>query len=130
MRDGTLVAQLVPFVEDHAPKRKLGWAAGQVRETPGWEKALTAEEVAAFLGASAWVAHLKMQILPIEAAHAYAVYGLPMLHKDPFDRILIAQALVEDLVLVTSDEDIQRSPQSPTLRSGPFSLPGIHVQKR
>jgi PIN domain nuclease of toxin-antitoxin system len=56
----------------------------------------------------AWVAHMNMQVLPVEAAHAYAVYGLPMLHKDPFDRMLIAQAVAEGLVLVTNDEEIRR----------------------
>jgi PIN domain nuclease of toxin-antitoxin system len=56
----------------------------------------------------AWVQHMNLQVLPIQAEHAYAVYGLPALHKDPFDRMLIAQALVEDLVLVTNDEDVQR----------------------
>jgi PIN domain nuclease of toxin-antitoxin system len=55
-----------------------------------------------------WVARMNMQVLPLEAAHAYAIYGLPMLHKDPFDRMLIAQAIVEDLVLVSNDEDIHR----------------------
>jgi PIN domain nuclease of toxin-antitoxin system len=55
-----------------------------------------------------WITALNARMLPLEAAHAYAVYGLPMLHKDPFDRMLIAQAVVEDLVLVTSDEHIQR----------------------
>ena len=55
-----------------------------------------------------WVAHMNMRVLTLNAAHAYAVYGLPMLHKDPFDRMLIAQAMVEDLVLVTSDENIHR----------------------
>ena len=57
---------------------------------------------------SEWVAKLNARVLPLEAAHAYEVYNLPLLHKDPFDRMLIAQALVEDLVLVTNDEDIHR----------------------
>ena len=56
----------------------------------------------------AWVATLSARVLSVEAAHAYAVYGLPMLHRDPFDRMLIAQAMVEDLVLVTNDESIHR----------------------
>jgi len=43
------------------------------------------------------------QILPITAAHAVAVDNLPPLHTDPFDRILIAQALTEPLRLVTHD---------------------------
>jgi PIN domain nuclease of toxin-antitoxin system len=55
-----------------------------------------------------WVARMNMQVLSLEAAHVYAVYGLPMLHKDPFDRMLIVQAIAEGLVLVTKDEDIHR----------------------
>ena len=42
--------------------------------------------------------------LPIRAVHAAAVCKLPDLHRDPFDRMLVAQALVEPLVLVTNDE--------------------------
>jgi PIN domain nuclease of toxin-antitoxin system len=41
--------------------------------------------------------------LPITAAHAAAVAGLPPLHRDPFDRMLVAQALVEGLGLLTAD---------------------------
>jgi len=41
--------------------------------------------------------------LPITGAHALAVADLPPLHKDPFDRILIAQALVEGVTLLTAD---------------------------
>jgi PIN domain nuclease of toxin-antitoxin system len=51
---------------------------------------------------------LGARVLPLDATHAYAAYGLPMLHKDPFDRMLIAQAVAEDLTLVTCDETIQR----------------------
>ena len=41
--------------------------------------------------------------LAVSSAHAVAVDGLAALHKDPFDRILIAQALVEGITLVTAD---------------------------
>ena len=41
--------------------------------------------------------------LPITSAHAVFVESLPPLHKDPFDRILVAQATVEGIVLLTSD---------------------------
>jgi prevent-host-death family protein len=50
MRDGKPVAKLVPFFEQPAPKRKLGWAAGLVVETDGWEKAMNDEEVEELLG--------------------------------------------------------------------------------
>lgn len=41
--------------------------------------------------------------LPVSSEHAIAVDDLPPLHKDPFDRILVAQAQVESLVLITAD---------------------------
>jgi PIN domain nuclease of toxin-antitoxin system len=41
--------------------------------------------------------------LPIDQAHALQVSTLPMHHRDPFDRILIAQAQLEDLPILTSD---------------------------
>ena len=41
--------------------------------------------------------------LPITSEHAVALDGLPALHKDPFDRILVAQATVEGLTLLTTD---------------------------
>jgi PIN domain nuclease of toxin-antitoxin system len=43
------------------------------------------------------------RVLPIRASHITALAALPMLHKDPFDRILIAQAKAERLGLVTND---------------------------
>lgn len=46
------------------------------------------------------------QILPIEAAHAAAVESLPAHHHDPFDRILVAQALSEPMRLITHDAKV------------------------
>jgi len=46
--------------------------------------------------------------LPITHRHATKVYDLPSLHNDPFDRMLIAQALVEGLTLISSDEMFKR----------------------
>ena len=43
------------------------------------------------------------QELAILARHTFAVVHLPHLHKDPFDRLLLAQAMREDLTLVTAD---------------------------
>jgi PIN domain nuclease of toxin-antitoxin system len=48
------------------------------------------------------------QELPISSSHAFGVAALPPIHKDPFDRILIAQAISEDMTLLTSDETIAR----------------------
>ncbi len=43
-------------------------------------------------------------MLAVSERHAEAVATLPRLHKDPFDHMLLAQALVEDLTLVTHDD--------------------------
>ena len=46
------------------------------------------------------------QELPIEAEHGLAVQHLPWLHRDPFDRLLVAQALQEHLRLLTTDKTL------------------------
>lgn len=46
--------------------------------------------------------------LPIGFAHALAAGRLPMIHRDPFDRMLVAQASCEDLTLVTRDPFCQK----------------------
>lgn len=48
--------------------------------------------------------------LPVMAAHAAAVRALPDLHRDPFDRLLLAQAVVEGMELVTTDAALARYP--------------------
>jgi len=42
--------------------------------------------------------------LPVTGAHAERLFSLPAVHKDPFDRMLVAQSLTEPLVLLTNDE--------------------------
>ena len=54
--------------------------------------------------------------LPITGRHAAAVQALPELHKDPFDRMLIAQAMVEGVTLLTADRAILAYPGP--IRSG------------
>lgn len=54
-----------------------------------------------------------LRVLPVEWAHAAGVDQLPLHHRDPFDRLLVAQARAEHLALVTGD--------------AVFSLYGVHV---
>lgn len=58
--------------------------------------------------ALAWFRESGYRILPVEAEHALAVETLPAHHQDPFDRILLAQALVEPLRLMTHDRVVAR----------------------
>jgi PIN domain nuclease of toxin-antitoxin system len=50
------------------------------------------------------------RVLAVEEAHVLADFGLPRYHRDPFDRMLIAQAQVEGLPFITCDKQIQKYP--------------------
>lgn len=50
--------------------------------------------------------------LPINAKHAQFIETLPQYHDDPFDRMLISQAIVDDLVLITRDARIRQYAKS------------------
>jgi PIN domain nuclease of toxin-antitoxin system len=50
--------------------------------------------------------------LAVTGAHVTALAGLPPIHKDPFDRMLVAQAIVEGFTLLTSDPTVAKYPGS------------------
>lgn len=50
------------------------------------------------------------KILPIHIEHTLGIKDLPLYHKDPFDRILVAQAQAENFTLITSDQKIWKYP--------------------
>lgn len=56
--------------------------------------------------------HFGFKELPITVGHTLALSGLPAYHADPFDRILIAQAQIEGLTLVSVDVEIGKYPVS------------------
>jgi PIN domain nuclease of toxin-antitoxin system len=45
-------------------------------------------------------------IMPIEISHLTVLKELPMIHRDPFDRLLVATALAEEMRLITADKNI------------------------
>ncbi|MGI8638337.1 MAG: type II toxin-antitoxin system VapC family toxin [Pyrinomonadaceae bacterium] len=49
-----------------------------------------------------------IQILPVELSHALYLENLPLHHKDPFDRLLISQAIVENMTLVSADANFAK----------------------
>lgn len=81
------VAVSAVSVWEIAVKRSLG----KLELADGWSRALT---------------RLDFSPLPITSLHAERVEQLPWHHRDPFDRLLIAQALAEQRVLVTADARI------------------------
>jgi PIN domain nuclease of toxin-antitoxin system len=51
-----------------------------------------------------------IQVLPIYLSHALRTYTLPGHHRDPFDRLLVSQALLERLPIMSADSQISRYP--------------------
>jgi len=115
----------------------LLWAAGQPKHLSKTARALLddVENELVFSSASLWEVTIKRGLgredfrvdprvlrrglldngyveLPVTSEHAGAVDTLPPIHRDPFDRILVAQALVEGLVLLTADPQLARYPGS------------------
>ncbi|MBV9083150.1 MAG: type II toxin-antitoxin system VapC family toxin [Acidobacteriaceae bacterium] len=54
------------------------------------------------------VLDLRVTIIPFEPRHAYRLFSLPPHHRDPFDRMLIATALAEDVPLASGDRVFRR----------------------
>ena len=53
------------------------------------------------------MAYYAMQALPVTLAHVLECESLPLHHRDPFDRLLIAQAIIEDVPIVTADPEFR-----------------------
>lgn len=53
---------------------------------------------------AASLSELRIRVLPYTIHHAWQMFGLPLHHKDPFDRQIIAQAIAEDIAIVTPDK--------------------------
>lgn len=51
---------------------------------------------------------LDLTVLPVTAEHSLKLFGLPAHHGDPFDRMLIATALAEDLSIIASDREFRK----------------------
>lgn len=111
----------------------LLWAAGQPEKLPAKARKLLldADNELAFSAASFWEISIKLSLrrkdfhvdpgrlwrlllaagyrdYPVTSEHAIAVSNLPAIHKDPFDRVLIAQAIVEGLTVLTSDSVLRK----------------------
>ena len=51
-----------------------------------------------------------LSLMPVNASHVYALGNLPSIHKDPFDRMIVAQARVESLCLISHDTILKKYP--------------------
>ncbi|SDZ23090.1 type II toxin-antitoxin system VapC family toxin, partial [Nitrosomonas sp. Nm58] len=62
------------------------------------------------ISALQWYIFTPLFTLPILSEHAVAVGALPPIYKDPFDRLLVAQAIVEGITLLTADARVAEYP--------------------
>ena len=105
----------------------LWWRTDDQRLNSAAREAISLAEVVFVSAASAWEAHIKMALgkldlpepfsagvadscfseLPIHFSHVEKAAGLPPHHRDPFDRLLVAQAANEHLVLVSHDRILE-----------------------
>ena len=115
--DPELIAKKVRGAIDEAEKRYFSSAST-------WELAIKASSGKLRLpmqaGEYAQSRMRAMMFEPLAVTHAHAgrVEALPLLHKDPFDRLLIAQAQLEGLTLVTRDAFLARYPGIRVLKAG------------
>ena len=58
----------------------------------------------------AFMAKQGLRPLPVTHLHAVKVYDLPLHHIDPFDRLIIAQAISEEMAVLTADSDFRKYP--------------------
>ena len=58
----------------------------------------------------AFTAKQGLRPLPVTHLHAVKVYDLPLHHNDPFDRLIIAQAISEEMAVLTADSDFHKYP--------------------
>lgn len=75
----------------------IKYTIGKITLTDNWKQRFD-EEIA--VNQIVW--------LPIEKEHCQALTELPLIHRDPFDRIIIAQAQLEGMTILTADEQIQK----------------------
>ena len=84
-----------------------------VSAATSWELAIKAQKGRLSLPASPEryvlerVAYYRFQALPVQIIHACRTFDLPAHHTDPFDRLLVAQCLVEGMTLVSADERLR-----------------------
>lgn len=64
---------------------------------------------------AAMLQHHELTELPVSSSISITATSLPTLHKDPFDRLIIAAAIEKNLTIITSDQTIQKYPEITTL---------------
>lgn len=98
------------------PKKVAALLADE--ETERWISAVSIMEIAikhnlgkmllSEKSAQQGVADLRLTVIPFEPRHAYRLFSLPLHHRDPFDRMIIATAVEEGVPLIGADRQFRR----------------------
>ena len=107
MGDSQLSEAAREFIADGSNEIFLSAAsAWEIAIKAAWGKLVLPDEPAKYV-ADRLALH-RFQALPIQISHALHVYALPDIHRDPFDRLLVAQSILEDVPILTADGNIAR----------------------
>ena len=91
-----------------APDRRLVWSVAST-----WELAIKVKAGKISLGVPLSeflddrLGSQGVEVLPVEQRHAIRVASLPLHHRDPFDRLLVAQAQIEDVPILSIDTELR-----------------------
>ncbi len=100
--DPALSATAKKNIENPAQRKLVSVAScWEIAIKAGLGKLKLGEPSATYIPAA--LARTGFELLPISVAHATGVEGLPLHHRDPFDRLLVAQAIAEGLPIVSGD---------------------------
>jgi PIN domain nuclease of toxin-antitoxin system len=100
--DRRLSAAATTLIQDPANRKLLSIAScWEIAIKAGMGKLTLGEPAATYVPNA--LARTGFELLPISVAHATGVEGLPSHHRDPFDRLLVAQAIAEQISLVSGD---------------------------
>jgi PIN domain nuclease of toxin-antitoxin system len=104
-----LSTRVLQFVRDPANSLFLSAASGwEIAIKAGIGKLHLSEDLDAFIDEQLTLN--RIDVLPVQMSHVLFVRKLPAHHRDPFDRLLIAQSLIEGMPLITVDPPIVRYP--------------------
>jgi PIN domain nuclease of toxin-antitoxin system len=100
--DPALSAAAKTLIENPANRKLISVAScWEIAIKAGLGKMKLGEPSASYIPAA--LARTGFDLLPITVAHATGVEGLPLHHRDPFDRLLVAQAIAEGIPIVSRD---------------------------
>ncbi len=108
LKDDPLLSAVAKATIEEPQNRKLVSVAScwEIAIKAGLKKLNLSEPTRTFLGRE--LSRNNLELLQVTLEHATAVEMLPAHHKDPFDRLLVAQAMIENIAIVSIDDKVDQ----------------------